>query len=194
METKKLALLLAFAFVISGIVTYQVRATRNKTVARPQGSPPVPAPAESAAQTTPAALPQVSLQKNEIEGTASQSGSELPGLSIPTNGWGRSPFLTVEELRKLNEPAPAPVTTTAAPPPVVDALPQYVLQGTQFSSRQNAFAIINDKTVHVGDKIGREVVKEIKKGSVILELDGKTREIFGKASPVAEPPQSKGEK
>jgi hypothetical protein len=194
MDIKKLALLLAFAFVISGIVTYQVRATRNKAVARPQGSTPAPAPAAPATQTTPGTLPPVALSKNEVEGTASQSASELPALSIPTNGWGRSPFLTVEEVRKLNEPAPTPVTpTVAATPPVVEPLPQYTFQGTQISPK-NTVAFINDRVFHVGDRLGREVVKEIKQDSVVLESDGKTRELTKRSRPVAEPPQPKGEK
>jgi hypothetical protein len=194
MDIKKLALLLAFAFVISGIVTYQVRGTRNKTITRPQGSSPAPAQAAPAPQATPGTLPPVALQKNEVEGTASQSASELTALSIPTNGWGRSPFLTVEEVRKLNEPAPTPVTTTvAAAPPVVEPLPQYTFQGTSISPR-NTVAFINDRVFHVGDRIGKEVVKEIRKDSVILQSDGKTRELSRRTSPVAEPPQPKGEK
>jgi hypothetical protein len=197
MDIKKLALFFAFAFFITGIVVYQVRTTRSKTVAAPTAAvnpaPVAVAAAPLVAQVNPASLPTVPIK--EGEGTAPRPATGLPALSIPTNGWGRSPFLTVEELRKLNEPAaPAPVIQEpVATAPVVEPLPHYVFQGIQVS-RSNKTAYINDKAFRVGDRIGNEVVKDIKDNSVILEnSDGKTRELSRKTNPLAEQFQPKGE-
>lgn len=193
MDIKKLALFFAFAFLITGIVVYQVRSTRSKTVVAPAAAVnPAPVAAPIAAQVTPASLPPTPVK--EVESTASRPANGLSALSIPTNGWGRSPFLTVEELRKLNEPAaPAPVAQEPVSVPVVEPLPQYVLQGTSIS-RGDKIAWINDRVLRVGDKIGKEVVKDIKEGSVTLEGNsGKTRELSRKTNPGAEKPQPKGD-
>ena len=190
MDIKKLALFFAFAFVITGIVVYQVRSTRGKAaVVSTAGSNPATV-AASTPQTSPASLPPVSIKEAKEEEPRSAVDSPVP--SIPTSGWGRSPFLTVEENRKLQEPAPTPVTQPAAPLPVVEPLPQYVYQGT-LESKGNLSVFISDKTLRVGDKIGKEVVKEIKEDSVILEKDGKTRELSRRTNPEAAQ-QPKGDK
>src|SRR5689334_9697017 len=98
-----------FAFVISGIVVYQVRATRGSAGAKASTSSPA-VPAIPAPETPQASSPKVSTAESRAEG--SRSGVESEGLSIPAKGWGRSPFLTVEEIARLHQPAaPEPVTT-----------------------------------------------------------------------------------
>ena len=191
MDIKKLALFFAFAFVITGIVVYQVRSTRGKVaVVTTIGSNPTTTGATSIPQTSPASLPPISIKEAKEE--EPRSAVDSPAPSIPTNGWGRSPFLTVEENRKFLEPAPTPVTQPAAQPPAIEPLPQYVYQGT-LESKGNVSVFISDKTFRVGDKIGKEVVKEIREDSVILEKEGKTRELSRRTNPVAAR-QPKGDK
>lgn len=176
MDIKKLALIATFAFVISGIVIYQVRSTRGNpsAVATATGSPAVPAASAPAAPQVP--LPRIPAA--EAPGDAPRPVVESQVLSIPKSGWGRSPFLTVEEIRKLNEPAaPTPVIAPVAPPPpVVEALPQYVYSG-RMTSKDTNIAFIDDRRYQVGDRIGKETITEIKEDSVILESGGKTRKL-----------------
>jgi hypothetical protein len=183
-DIKKLALLFTFAFVITGIVVYQVRATRGNAGATTTTgtTPAAPVAAMPAASSVP--IPTVSIQ--QVQGEAPRSAVEAPVLSIPPKGWGRSPFFTVEEIAKLNEPAaPAPVTETVDPPkPVVEPLPRYVFHGTLNAKTGGTVTVfLNNKPYRVGDKIGRELVKEIKEDSVVLESDGKTRELSKKTNP-----------
>lgn len=188
MDIKKLALLFAFAFVITGIVVYQVRATRNKTSAPATtgtnpAAPMAAAPVAAAPAVSPVPIPSVSIQ--EVQGEAPRTAVELPILSIPS-GWGRSPFLTVEEIAKLNEPAaPTSVIENVEPPkPVVESLPLYVFHGI-FSDKTRGIVtvILNEKPYRVGDRIGKELVKQIKEDSVVLESGGKTRELSRKTNP-----------
>jgi hypothetical protein len=187
-DVKKLALLFAFAFVITGIVVYQVRRTRQgSSAATTTGTnPAVPAPTVPTAvapAASPAPIPSVSIQ--QAPGEVPRTAVESPVLTIP-NGWGRSPFLTVEEIAKLKEPAaPAPVTQTIEPPkPVADTLPAYVYHGIiRDKTGGNVTVILNDKLYRVGDRIGKELVKEIKEASVVLESGGKTRELSSKTNP-----------
>lgn len=183
MDIKKLALLFAFAFVISGIVVYQVRATRGKSSsATTTGGNPV-VPAAAAPVTSPVSLPSVSIQ--QVQGEVPRTAVESPAFLIPPNGWGRSPFYTVEEIAKLNEPAaPTPVDTVEPPKPVVELLPPYVFHGViSDKTRGIVTVILNDKPYRVGDRIGKELVKEIKDDSVVLESGGKTRELSRKTNP-----------
>jgi hypothetical protein len=178
-DIKKLALVMAFAFVITGIVVYQVRAARGvQRAATPIGgssaAPAAPAPATG----SPDALPSISTAG--AQGEVPKPAVETHVLSIPTSGWGRSPFLTVEEIAKLNEPvAPAPVIEPAPPAPVVEAsLPKYTFSGTSYGGRnRNAIAWIDGQPYQTGDRIGKEVVTEIKEESVTLESNGKSRKL-----------------
>jgi hypothetical protein len=174
-----------FAFVITGIVVYQVRSTRGMgRAATPSGSSPA-APVLPAPETPQASFPRVST--TESRGEAPRSAVESQVLSIPAKGWGRSPFLTVDEIARLNQPAaPTPVTAPAAPPPpVVESFPQYKFGGVVISST-DAVAFLDGRAVKIGDRLGREVVKEIKDESVILEYNGKTRVLSKKTNPGAD--------
>jgi hypothetical protein len=174
-DVKKLAIMATFAFVITGIVVYQVRSTRTKSAGAAPAGGNSAVPIVPAQGTQPVALPAVSTA--EVMGEAPKPAVEPQGLSIPPSGWGRSPFLTVEEIRELNEPAaPTPVTAPVEQPPVVEALPQYIYRGT-LSSRGRATAFINDRTYRVGDQIGKEVVTEITEEAVTLEFNGKRRKL-----------------
>jgi hypothetical protein len=181
-DIKKLALMATFAFVITGIVVYQVRATRGiGRSASPSGSSPA-VPVIPTPETPQASFPRVST--TESRGEAPRTAVESQVLSIPAKGWGRSPFLTVDEIARLNQPAaPTPVIAPAAPPPpVVESLPQYNFRGVIISSK-DAVAFLDGRAVRIGDRLGREVVKEIKDESVILEYNGKTRELSKKTNP-----------
>jgi len=183
-DIKKLALIATFAFVISGIVIYQVRSTRgnSRVLTTTEGRPA--APAASAPETPQVPLPRIATA--EVQGEAPRPAAESQGLAIPPKGWGRSPFLTVEEIAELNKPepaAPAPVDAPVATP-VVEALPQYVYKG-RFSSRDNVFAFIDDRQFQVGDRIGKETITEIKEDSVILESDGRSRQLSKNPKPGA---------
>jgi hypothetical protein len=188
-DIKKLALLFAFAFVITGIVVYQVRATRNKTSAATTTgmnptAPVTAAPVAAAPAVSPVSIPPVSIQ--QVQGEAPRAAVELPALSIPPSGWGRSPFLTVEEIAKLNEPAapPSVIETIEPPKPVVETLPVYVFHGIfNDKTRGIVTVVLNEKPYRVGDRIGKELVKQIKEDSVILESGGKTRELSRKTNP-----------
>jgi hypothetical protein len=191
-DIKKLALLFTFAFVITGIVVYQVRRTRGtSSVAVTSGGNPAVPVASSVPGISSAPLPPVSIA--EVQGDAPRPAVESPVITIPPIGWGRSPFVTVDEIAKLNEPAaPTPVKEVIAPPaPVVERLPQHIFKGISIRAG-NRVAFINNGFYVVGDTIGKEVVKELKDDSVILESDGKTRELSGKTNPGAATPP-KGE-
>lgn len=82
-----------------------------------------------------------------------------------------------------DEPAPAPaVVTPPAPPantvPVVElarpAAPAFKLQGI-FYRPNNPSAVVNNKTVFLGDSVGSSRVKAIDRQSVTLERDGTTQ-------------------
>jgi hypothetical protein len=113
--------------------------------------------------------------------------------------WGRNPFLTVEEIKKLSEPKPVetapPVATvqpleTETPSPVEEPLPAHVFSGVLIAGG-DAIVFLNGRSMRVGSTIGRETVREIRQDSVILESDGKTRELSRKTNPP--PSESKGD-
>jgi len=181
-DIKKLALIATFAFVITGIVVYQVRSTRksSRVTTSTEGNSAA-APAPSVPEIPQSSLPRVSAA--EVQGEAPRPAVEPRVLSIPTKGWGRSPFLTVEEIARLNLPRePAPVDAPVTAPPVVEALPQYIYSGRS-QSRDDAIAFIGKGKYRIGDRIGTEVVKEITEDSVVLESNGKRRKLFRNTKP-----------
>ncbi|HYR84408.1 MAG TPA: hypothetical protein VE422_10055 [Terriglobia bacterium] len=165
MKTWKLLGLLLVSFIAAGSVVYHLRSkAQRSTIATPapgSGSP-------SGAVSVPPAPSVVS--------TPEPAGATP--VTIPANGWGRNPFLTVDEINKLLEPppliaaAPPPVERPVEPPPV----PPYEVTAI-ISSPRGSLAVVGDRVVQPGDKVGSETVKAITDHGVVLESDGRTREL-----------------
>ena len=100
----------------------------------------------------PIALPEVAPEEN---------------IAIPANR-----VFSVED-----EPAPAPAVVTPAAPveePAKPVAPTYRLQGI-FYRPSNPSAVVNNKTVFLGDSVSGSRVKAIDRQSVTLERDGTTQ-------------------
>jgi hypothetical protein len=177
----KLIALLLISFIATGSVIYNIR---NRRPARPAGVVVVPggvAPSPTAAApAAPARVPApVSAETSAPEPIAAarpdQSG---PRPNIPASGWGRNPFLTIEEIDKLNQPDQTAVVEAPAPKPVVEpaTLPAYVLMGILTGEKGN-IAIIDGRTLRAGSRIGSETVKEVKDRGIVLEHKGQLREL-----------------
>ena len=172
MSNLKLIALLLVSFVATGSVVYQIRSRRPKTpiVAQPpRGSTPLPANA-------------VSVTPEQADAQSISPGATALPVDTPTNipaaSWGRNPFMTRDEIDQLNKlpppqvvevPAPAQPTTPAGPPTYAVTAIIYGPNGS--------FAVVNSRVIQPGDRIGYETVKEIKSGVVVLEYEGRTREL-----------------
>src|SRR5258708_5421342 len=113
MNRAKLAALLLVSFIATGSVVYQIlnrRPARGVVV----GSAPEPKTSPSAIAVATA----VPLTASLTDGTAINKPAQIrgPAPNIPKSGWGRSPFLTPDEINKLNQPE-AVATVEATPPP-----------------------------------------------------------------------------
>lgn len=166
MSNPKLIALLLISFLATSSVVYNLRSRRkpqSSVVSAPPGTPAVPA-SDAPASAAPAA----NLPPPE------------PGAShvtIPQDGWGRNPFLTIEEINRANEPQmPAIVQTPLQRPVEPSGLPIYEVTGI-ISGNQGMFAIIGTRLLQAGDRLGIERVKEIKEQGVVLEYEGRTREL-----------------
>jgi hypothetical protein len=172
MGLKKLALFVGFAILIWGIVVYQVRSARHQTSPPSQAIVSLPAQAAGPAAVPPPATP---IAPVEPLGEVAQPVSTSEAVQIPKKGWGRNPFLTLEEIAKLHEPAkpaePAPVE------PQRTVLPNYVLSAIVIDGKGFSRAVIDSRILKVGDRIGMETVKEITPEAIVLEAEGKTRKI-----------------
>ena len=74
-------------------------------------------------------------------------------------------------------PAPAPAVVTPVAPveePAKPAAPTYRLQGI-FYRLSNPSAVVNNKTVFLGDSVGSSRVKAIDRQSITLERNGATQ-------------------
>lgn len=179
----KLVVLLVVSFVATGAVVYQLRNRRpvqTGVVLAPPGAMPAaasagPAPAAAAA---PATAPIPSAARSPLAITAPASDPQHRP-QIPATGWARNPFLTIEEIDRLNRPeetvaeAPPPPKPAAEPP----ALPGYSVTGIISGGSQGNWAIIDSRTVRAGDRLGSETIAQVKDHSVVLEHDGHTREL-----------------
>lgn len=81
-----------------------------------------------------------------------------------------SPAATVAQAPVVTEPAPVPAA------PVGPQFPELKLQGITFHP-SNPFALINGKTVSVGQKVSGARVTRIERESVTLEWNGETRQL-----------------
>ncbi len=165
MNTAKLVGLLLISFIATGSVVYNLRARRRPApaVAFPApGTPAIPAPA-----ATPSPAPPI---------TPPPTGDDVPKITIPPNTWGRNPFLTVDEINKLNQPQPVVVERPVERNVEPAGLPVYSVTGI-VSGAKGLVAIVDSRLVRAGDRLGSETVKEIKSAGVVLESPGQTREL-----------------
>ena len=176
MNTAKLIGLLLISFIATGSVVYQLRNRKPKApavVTSASGAASLPAPAISAPAPQTASAPAA--ETAPVSGTTLEPAARP--VNLPQSGWGRNPFLTTEEIDRMNAPPPANVAETPVQrPPVEAALPDYALTGI-VTGRQGSFAIVDGRTLQPGDRIGPEIVKEIKERGVVLDRDGQLREL-----------------
>lgn len=165
---RKLVLMCLFVFLlVAAFYTW-----RPKWSARPQVTP-VPPPSHKAMAPLPPA----------------QILSE-PEKRSQLLAWGRNPFLTPEEEGKEQAPKGAKTAfpTPSSIPILVSAI---ILQGAR------KVATVNNQIVMVGDLLGEEKVLDIKADRVVLERNGKQREILLRQSSISivvHPPKRSGEK
>lgn len=175
MSSAKLIVLLLISFIATGSIVYQIRNRRRPA----QTAVVVPA---SGFQTMPAANAPASPTPASPAPTAPAAGvppsdASAPRVTVPANGWGRNPFLTVDEINRMNQPAvqvaEAPVQQRPAEPA---GLPNYEVTGI-LSGNQGVWAIIGPRAYQVGNKLGGEILREIRDHSVVLEYEGRMREL-----------------
>jgi len=114
-----------------------------------------------------------------VNNTGKPEQERGPAPNIPANGWGRNPFLTTEEINKLNQPelpvvVETPVAKPRAEPP---SLPIYAVTGI-ISGDQGKWAIVDGRLIRPGERIGAETLKEVKDQGVVLEQNGRMRELL----------------
>lgn len=177
-DGKKLAFLLLISVVAGGSVVYQIR---NRRPPRPSVTTPAPPQIvrEDLTKTPPAADSAVTPSGDPVaqpEATGSQT-------TIPPGAWGRAgrtnPFLSLEEFENLNRPPVVEVRNEAPPPPpppTPSTLPTYSVSAIIARSDRN-LAVVGTRVLQAGDRLGYEIVKEIKERSVVLEYEGHTREL-----------------
>ena len=181
MNRAKLAALLLVSVVASASVVYQVK-NRRPAQGIVVGSRPEPKSATASLSATTAtgipappppvlpANPSDISRTEQIAGSLSQS---------PPGVWGRNPFLTMEEWTKLNQPEqPVVIERPAEKPPQIEPpiLPIYAVTGI-ISGSQGKWAIVDGRLTRPGERIGSEILKEIKDRGVVLEREGKMREL-----------------
>jgi hypothetical protein len=184
MSVQKLLLMLAGSVIIAAVVTYQVR-SRRPVVSTTAPQNPVAAPSPVS--------PPMTAQTPPTSPMPPQPNMTSVKTSIPGEGWGRNPFLTVDEIAKLNRP-PEEITIAPPEPPPPPALPVYEVTAI-IKNEKGAWAVMtpNSRVVRVGDRLGTETVKQIKEEAVVLEHDGKTREVALKPAGLEVQPAPKGE-
>ena len=175
MSTLKLIGLLLISFIATGSIIYNIR---NRRPPRPAVAVAQPGTVPISVNAPPPAPAPVVAPKPEgapAPGDAEKTGQRA---DIPSVGWGRNPFLTVDEIDKLNRPelpvaVETPAPKRAAEPP---ELPPYALTGI-IAGPEEKLVIIDGRTLRAGSRIGSETVKEVKDRSVVLEHQGQFREL-----------------
>jgi hypothetical protein len=171
--------------VIGGVIYIQLRRARPAPPVSATMAAAEPAP-ESA--SPPPALAGASLPES-IAGRPLTPGPTLDANQTPTTEtvlletgeWGRDPFMTFDEIAAL-VPQPVVVDIVEFPPPVLPptvappALPDYTVSAI-VSGENGNWAVIGARVVRTGDRLGSETIKLINENGVILELNGKTREL-----------------
>jgi hypothetical protein len=176
MNKTKLAALLLISFIATGSVVYQIQ---NRRPARGVvvGSAPEPKSSAPPIGTAGSAVPSPA----SADGTSASKPEQNrgPAPNIPQDGWGRSPFLTPDEINKLNQPeAIASVEAPQQPKPPAEppSLPIYAVTGI-ISGGQGRWAIVDGRLLRSGEQIGTETLKEVKDRGVVLEHEGRLREL-----------------
>jgi hypothetical protein len=196
MNNAKIAALLLISFIATGSVVYQIR-NRRPVKGTIVGTVPTPQPQPSSKLSLRAAAGAPSLTKTGGETTeVVRMEQRGPAPNIPANGWGRNPFLTIEEINKLNQPDLPVAVETPLPQPKVEppALPTYAVTGI-ISGSQGKWAIVDGRMLRPGEHLDAWTLKEIKDRSVVLERDGLIRELPLKKledTAAAAPPKKEG--
>jgi hypothetical protein len=174
MNRAKLAALLLISFVATASVVYQIR---NRRPARGVVVGSTPEPSASASGAAAQRAPTIASANTIGAGKPEQNRGPAP--NIPQSGWGRNPFLTPEEIAKLNQPElPVAVEAPRQPKPPAEppGLPIYDVTGI-ISGGQGKWAIVNGRVLRPGERVGTETLKEVKDRGVILEHEGRMREL-----------------
>jgi hypothetical protein len=172
MNRAKIAALFLISFLGTATVVYEIhnrRPARGVVV----GSAPEPKPSSSAAAVSgPPIIPA------EVSNSSKVGQYRGPGPNIPPSGWGRNPFLTTDEINRLNQPESPIVVETPAPKPQVDStgLPNHEVTGI-ISGDQGSWAIVDGRVFRTGEQIGTETLKEVKDRGIVLEHEGRMREL-----------------
>lgn len=176
MNKAKVAALLLVSFIATASVIYQIQ---NRQPARGKVVGSAPEPKAGSAANSPAPTAAAAPAYSETDAAIKPEQNRGPAPDIPQTGWGRSPFLTPEEISKSNPPeiiaaveAPPPPKPAPEPP----ALPTYAVTGI-ISGDQGRWAIVDGRLLRSGASIGTETLKEVKDGAVVLEYDGRVREL-----------------
>ena len=175
MNNAKIAALLLISFIATGSVIYQIRNRRPVKGVIVGTVPPPQAQPSSKRPLQPAAAPALTKTGGQTIEVAKMTG---PAPNIPANGWGRNPFLTIEEISKLNQPdLPVAVQTPAPQPrPEPPAPPTYTVTGI-ISGNQGKWAIVDGRILQEGEHLDTWTLKEIKDSAVVLEREGLMREL-----------------
>jgi hypothetical protein len=174
MKTLKLGALLVVSFVAFLSVFYQIN-TRKPARGVVVGSAPEPKPGVAPGA---APAPQSAAASEDTNEGIKPEVVRGPAPQIPESGWGRNPFLTVDEINRMNQPEPVAIV---APPPrpqpvAPPALPVYIVTGI-ISGDQGKWAIVDGRLLRPGERIGNETLKEVKDRGVVLERGGQMREL-----------------
>jgi hypothetical protein len=177
-DTKKLVFLLLVSFVASGSVVYQIRA-RRAAVVRP---PAAVQPAEPVGPLV--ATPGAAISSETSGAPGAQLSDGVNRTEVPPDVWSRggrrNPFLSVEEAANLDRPPSIATTEESVPAPPIQQpaeLPAYSVTAI-IAGQQGKRAIVGTRVLQPGDQLGRETVKEITERSVVLEYEGRTRELI----------------
>jgi hypothetical protein len=177
MNNAKIAALLLISAIATGSVVYQIR-NRRPVKGVIVGTVPPPQAPPSAKGSLPAAALRSPAKTGSDTTVVVRAEQRAPAANIPANGWGRNPFLTVEEINKLNQPDLPVAVETPAPKPKAEpqAFPIYAVTGI-ISGPQGKWAIIDGRMLRPGEQVGSETLKEVKDSAVVLEQEGRMREL-----------------
>ena len=119
--------------------------------------------------------PSASATRPAVEGQASSGASGAPApidpLQIPpppavdltiTPEWSRDPFRAAGDIPLPPPPADAPPAVVEAPEPVVDAI---------LFSPERRLAIVNGRTVGIGDRIDASIIVDITRDAILVRPD-----------------------
>ena len=177
MNNAKIAALLLISFIATGSVVYQIR-NRRPVKGVIVGSVPPPQAQPSAKPSLPVtAAPSLTKTGSETTRVVKME-QHGPAPNIPANGWGRNPFLTIEEINRLNQPDLPVAVETPVPKPKAEpqTLPLYAVTGI-ISGGQGKWAIVDGRMLRPGERLGSETLKEVKDSAVVLEQEGRMREL-----------------